>query len=177
MESNDSSLIPLDLSGITIISSDGDGSIAEFGQFFKSLNIPVFVFYDYKKRSDEENERIKMSFDYVNETPYSGMEKLLASEVPIDHQWDLLCQYRDADLECKLGIPSERPDDEKLRAHTVKVLKGGKGEGRSAELIRICAPTEIPTSVKTFLNKIYSFYKVEDTETIDVIEEEIEAAE
>ena len=44
------------------------------------------------------------------------------------------------------------------RKHTVKILKGGKGEGRSAELIRICAPTELPESVESFLNHIYSIY-------------------
>lgn len=158
MEFSDSSLMPLDLAGVTIISADGDGSLSEFGQFFKALGIPVFAFYDYKKRTADENEKIKLSFDYLNETDYSGMESLLATEVPIDHQWDFLCHYRESDLECVLGIPPDRPDDEVLRKHTFKVLKGGKGEGRSAELIRFCNQTELPVSVQSFLSHIYSIY-------------------
>ena len=165
MESFDSSVTPLDLAGVTIISADGDGSLSEFGQFFKSLEIPVFAFYDYKKRTDDENDKIEKSFDFVNETQYPGMEKLLATEVPIDHQWDLLCWYRESDVECKLGIPKERPKDEVMREHTVKVLKGGKGEGRSAELIRICAPNELPNSVRSFLYRIYSIYSKSNSES------------
>jgi putative ATP-dependent endonuclease of OLD family len=165
MESSDSSVTPLDLAGVTIISADGDGSLSEFGQFFKSLEIPVFAFYDYKKRTDDENDKIEKSFDFVNETQYPGMEKLLATEVPIDHQWDLLCRYRESDIECKLGIPKERPQDEVMREHTVKVLKGGKGEGRSAELIRIFAPNELPNSVRSFLYRIYSIYSKSNSES------------
>lgn len=165
MESSDSTLTPLDLVGVTFVSADGDGNLSEFGQFFKSLGIPVFAFYDYKKRSADENEKIKQSFDYLNETDYSGMETLLASEVPIDHQWVFLCDYREHDIEHKFGIPSDKPDDETLRKHTIKVLKGGKGEGRSAKLTRLCNPMEIPPSVQSFLNHIYSIYAKRDPES------------
>jgi putative ATP-dependent endonuclease of OLD family len=168
MESSDSSLHPLDLAGVTIISADGDGNLSEFGQFFKSLGIPVFAFYDYKKRTADENRKMKEAFDYTNETDYIGMEVLLAKEIPIDHQWVLLCQYRESDIECKLGIPLQRPTDEVLREHTIKLLKGGKGEGRSAELIKICVQDELPASVKSFLDYIYAFYSRKDPEAEDL---------
>jgi len=167
MESSDRSLNPLDLAGVTFISADGDGNLSEFGQFFKSLDIPVFAFYDKKKRSADENRKIKEAFDYANETEYLGMEALLTSEVPTDHQWVLLCQYRKCDIECKLGIPSQRPTDNILKEHTIKVLKGGKGEGRGAELIGICALDELPISVRSFLDHIYTLYSKEEPQEDD----------
>lgn len=39
---------PLDLSGVTVITPDGDGSIPEFGRFFVSLDLPTFAFLDRK---------------------------------------------------------------------------------------------------------------------------------
>ncbi len=159
MENADKNLFPFDLSGVTIISADGDGSISEFGKFFKSLNIKVFAFYDFKKRSDAENKKIKESFDLINEIDYLGMEKLLSTEVPVHYQWNFLCHYRDGDTEGKLGIPFNEPDEKSIREHTTKVLKAGKGEGRAAELLAYCEVSEIPESLTDFMTTIYELFE------------------
>lgn len=175
MEEADENLFPFDLSGVTIISADGDGSLSEFGKFFKSLNIPVFAFYDFKKRSDDENKKIKDSFDLINEIDYLGMEKLLSTEVPVYHQWEFLCRYRGKDAERKLGIPFEKPDEESIKRHTTKVLKAGKGEGRAAELLSFCDVSEIPESLTKFMTIIYRYFK--RPEMVSRVEEDTKECE
>src|SRR5262249_27340718 len=51
-------LFPFDLSGVTIISSDGDGTLAEYGAFFKSLGITVFAYCDNKPRDAVETAKL-----------------------------------------------------------------------------------------------------------------------
>lgn len=165
MEENDNLLPKLDLAGITMLSADGDGSLSEFGQFFKSLNIPSFAFFDKKKRPEEEETKRKECFDIVYEIEYTGMEELLIKEVSLDHQWAFLCEFKSHDIENKLGIPSEKPGDENtLRLHTKKVLKAGKGEGRAVELIQLCSIAELPISITRFLSQVYNKYISEVSE-------------
>jgi putative ATP-dependent endonuclease of OLD family len=155
LEAADPSRYPLDLSGVTIITTDGDGSIPEFGRFFVSLDLPAFAFFDKKERSQTDQNALEdAGFQVLNEIPYAGMEKLLATEVPLDLQWAYLEYIRSTGVEPKL--PSVRPADDKLRDFTCQVLKDGKGWGRAADLIERCAVEELPPTVVGFLDKIYA---------------------
>lgn len=147
---------PLDLSGVTILTTDGDGSIAEFGRFFVSLDLPTFAFLDKKVRPKKDQEALEQAgFQIVYETAYAGMEELLAAEVPLDHQWAYLESIRDTGVAPKILIPGARPADDKLREHTYQALKDGKGWGRAADLIERCATAELPPSIVGFLEQIY----------------------
>jgi putative ATP-dependent endonuclease of OLD family len=159
LEEDSKSYYPLDLSGVTVVTTDGDGSLAEFGRFFGSLDMETFAFYDKKVRSVKEVAAIASAgFAIATETSYPGMEELLAAEVPLRHQWDYLTYLRDAGLTPNAGIPLIQPADQNVRDLTCRVLKDGKGWGRSAELVERCSIAELPATIVEFMKSIYARY-------------------
>ena len=159
LEAANDSRYPLDLSGVTIITTDGDGSIAEFGRFFVSLDLPTFAFFDNKVRPQKEKDALAQAgFQILNEIAYAGMEDLLAAEVPLDHQWVYLEHVRNAGIAPKVLLPAARPEDDKVRDFTRQVLKDGKGWGRAADLIERCAVNELPPTIVGFLDHIYALF-------------------
>jgi putative ATP-dependent endonuclease of OLD family len=156
IEKNNSNLLPLDLAGVCFLSVDGDGALPEFGQFFKSLEIPVYAFYDNKKRSNEIQMKLKASFDVLYETKYQGMEDLLAEEISLDTQWEYLSNLKKTSVNNRFGIPENRPNDIELKELTRRILIDTKGEGRAGEFLKLCAARErLPNSIIEFLNEIY----------------------
>lgn len=150
---------PLDLSGVTIITADGDGSIAELGRFFVSLDLPTFAFHDKKTRNPKDQGALEQAgFKIREEIAYAGMEDLLAAEVPLDHQWAYLEQLRNTGVASKTSIPAARPVDDEVKELTRQVLKGGKGWGRAADLIERCTISELPKSIVSFLDQIYVLF-------------------
>ncbi len=157
LESSDDARYPLDLSGITVITTDGDGSIAEFGRFFVSLDLPTFAFFDKRERSANEQKALdEAGFQILNETAYAGMEDLLAAEVPLKHQWAYLEGVRESGVAPKILIPAAPPGDDKIRNFTRQVLKDSKGWGRAADLIERCEVVELPPTIVGFLERIYA---------------------
>lgn len=156
LEACDDSLYPLDLSGVTIFSVDGDGSLPMFGSFFKTLGLKTYAFYDYKPRNDEENQKFIDSFDLPNETIYKGMEELLVSEIPTNRQWQFLDELKQAGKQGNIGIPAVRPEDEQVKEILKKALKSNKGNSYAARLIELCEFDELPTSITSFLFKVYT---------------------
>jgi putative ATP-dependent endonuclease of the OLD family len=156
MERGNDDLYPLDLAGVTIFCADGDGSVPEFGKFFASLDLSTFAFLDKRTRSTVEQDNLNgAGFTKIRETNYEGMEALLATEVPLNHQWTYLERIRDAALAPKTKIPSTKPAENALRDLTQQLLKDHKGWGRAAELIELCAPSELPKTITEFLGEIY----------------------
>jgi putative ATP-dependent endonuclease of OLD family len=156
LEADDEGRYPLDLAGVTILSADGDGSVAEFGRFFVSLDLPSFAFLDKKARPKKEEEALaNAGYEIMNETRYPGMEELLAAEVPVNTQWTFLDDVRDRGVAPNVLLPVSRPSDEAVRSFTVQRLKGGKGSGRAAELIELCEVSELPPSICGFLQLVY----------------------
>lgn len=159
METADYNNYPLDLAGVSIVTPDGDGGIAEFGRFFVSLGLPAFAFLDKKSRNVKEDAAIKSAgFNILNETQYEGMEELLVAETPVAHQWKFLESVRDSGSAPNVGIPATRPDDDKVRRIAIVALRDGKGWGRAADLIELCDSTELPLTITTFLSKIYTLF-------------------
>lgn len=150
---------PLDLSGVTIVTADGDGSIAEFGRFFTSLDLPAFAFFDKKTRAQKEIDALNNAgFKILNEIAYPGMEELLAAEVPLNIQWAYLEDLRDSGAAPKTHIPVARPGDDQVREFTRQTLKDGKGWGRAADLIDLCGEADLPQSITDFLAHIYALF-------------------
>lgn len=155
----DDECYPLDLAGVTLISADGDGNISELGGFFATLGLPTFAFLDHKKRPAKEAQALAdTGFVILCETAFPGMEDLLASEVPLDRQWDYLSYLRDEELAPKAGIPPDRPEEEAVRTLTRNVLKDHKGWGRAAELIELCDSPELPPSITEFLGQLFAHF-------------------
>ncbi len=158
MEAADEDKYPLDLSGVTIFSSDGDGLLSAFGTFFKNLGLSTYAFYDRKQRSPNEMEKLRMAFDLPNETVYTTCEALLVAETPVDRQWQLLDEMRNEGEQGNLGIPAQRPSDDALRELSLKLLRGRKGDGTAGRLIEFCDRSELPASMVAFLSQIYSVF-------------------
>lgn len=157
LENSDAANYPLDLSGITIISADGAGSIAEFGTFFRSLDLPTFAFYDKKKLAQRERDALNQAgFEVAHEIGYAGMEDLLAAEVPVPRQWSYLEHVRQAGIAPTIKLPDQRPDEDQVIKYTRQVLKEGKGWGRAAELIEHCGVGDLPPTLVKFLAQLYS---------------------
>lgn len=172
LESANPDLYPLDLAGVTVFTADGDGGIPEFGRFFVSLDLPTFAFMDKKTRGAREIAALgDAGFAIMNETPYEGMEALIATEVPLDHQWAYLEGLRDSEVPLPDAVPASRPTDDEIRRLVKLILKSGKGSGRAAELLELCEASELPVSVVSFLDMIYERFPRPKVPTIaEVIE-------
>lgn len=147
---------PLDLSGVTIIPVDGDGSLSIFGSFFKSLGLKTYAFYDNKQRKEEEKQKLVDCYDLPCETAYAGIERLLVNEIPVNRQWQFLEALRQEGEQGNLGIPEAYPVDEKVKDVTYQALRGNKGNGYAARLIENCDTSELPVSIKDFLVRVYA---------------------
>ncbi len=158
METSDGTKYPFDLSGVTLFDSGGDGSLSEYGAFFKSIGLKTFAFYDKKTRTDDEITDIDSKFDLNKQTNYKGIEKLLSTEVPLDIQWTYLRSLADQGVLQNPAIPTTRPTDDEIRALTTQILVDRKGDGRASELIRLCSIDQLPISVKEFLESVYVLY-------------------
>ncbi|HEY5779105.1 MAG TPA: AAA family ATPase [Terrimicrobiaceae bacterium] len=156
LETADQNRYPLDLSGITIFPVDGDGSLPNFGAFFKALGLRTYAFYDQKQRKPEENQKLLASFDIPNETAFTGIEQLLVAETPVARQWNFLDSLRQSGEQGNLGIPAVHPDDETVKSLMVRALKSNKGNAYAARLIDLCDLAELPASITGFLDRIYA---------------------
>lgn len=164
-ETENPNVLPLDLAGVSILSADGDGELLALGRFFSSLNIPVFALCDSNpRRKDTEKADLESVYNkFITFIPYKGIEDMLIDLVPLNRQWELLNSLATINPDNKYGIPSSRPNDETLKEHTKKFLKGTKGEGGAAMLLSKCETAELPKIVINFLKSIYS---VDEIETI-----------
>lgn len=177
LENADENCYPLDLSGITIFPVDGDGSLPNFGSFFKALGLKTYAFYDQKPRKPEENQKFIDGFDVQNETAYTSIELLMVAETPVDRQWEMLDALRESGEQGNLGIPSARPDDNAIKEHMTKALKSNKGNGYAARLIDLCDVAELPISITSFLNLVYAdFPKPEPAPLPPIKKEDMVAA-
>jgi len=159
MEETDSeSYYPLDLSGVSVFSADGDGSLSEFGSFFKSLGMTTYAFFDYKERTLEEQEKLAASFDILGGTEYTGSEKMLTEETPPLRQLELLIELRDSGAKSGLALPSSESKEE-IKTMTKNILSNDKGSGYAGRLIELCSFDELPKTVFNFLTKVYEQYK------------------
>ncbi|MEW6541955.1 MAG: AAA family ATPase [Bacillota bacterium] len=156
MEEADASLFPFDVAGVSIIDAEGQGNLERLGQFFKTIEIPAFAFFDRKQRSQAEVDALVAVYEIANEIPYKGAEALLAAEVPLDRQWQLLQALREEDPNGHYGIPAVRPNDDQLKDHTIRLLKGLKGAGGAARLLDLCTTDEIPLNIRSFLLAVYA---------------------
>ena len=158
LEGADNSIWPLDLSGVTIFSVDGDGDIPTFGAFFKALGLKTFAFYDHKIRTAAKNAEFAANFDIPRETAFDSIEKLLIAETPADRHWEMLASVRDAGTQGNLGIPGTRPAAAQLETLIYGALRSNKGNGYAGQLIELCAIAELPPTIVTFLREIYALY-------------------
>jgi putative ATP-dependent endonuclease of OLD family len=156
MEEVDTTIFPFDVAGVSVIDAEGEGNLARLGQFFKTIEIPAFAFFDRKRRPEGELEALAAVYDIVSEIPYQGAEDMLVAEVPLDRQWQFLQVLHQQNPDGHYGIPANRPNDEQVKVHTLRLLKGLKGAGGAARLLDLCDATELPPSIQDFLRAVYA---------------------
>ena len=170
-EKNPDDCYPLDLAGVSIISVDGDGSLPEFGAFFKALQIKTYAFYDRKKRNPTEQEKLTASFHHLNQTAYVGSESMLVEEIPPARLRQFMIELRDSGENPNLICPETVPPDKEVKELTKEILIKDKGSGYAGRLIGLCELAELPISVTKFLKIIYAdFKKPEDIPPLDPLE-------
>lgn len=160
----DTNNYPIDLSGVTIFEAGGDGTVLEFGKFFKSIGLKTFAFFDYMKRTQEQIEALDNTFDFYTQITQTGIEKLLIAEISIDIQWNFLINLKDAgEFSSGPFIPDNKPSDEDVRKFTLETLKQKKGERRSSYLIEMCSPEDLPPTIVSFFEEIYRQFQQPET--------------
>lgn len=158
-EANSDCCYPLDLSGVSVLSVDGDGSLPEFGAFFSALQIHAYAFYDLKVRSDAEKQKLTDSFHHLHETTYAGSELMLVEEVPPQKLFDFLVLLKNSGEKPDLTLPASDDLVEEVKTLALSVLKKDKGSGYAGRLIGLCEYGELPYSVTAFLTIVYDKFK------------------
>lgn len=143
----------LDALGVTVIEVGGEGNLDKFGKFFRELGGRVYGFRD-KPNKPAPPPGGTSPFHVEETSPYTGMEKLLTEEIPVQVLQSFVEQMRgNADFPKHLPPPTDSGADA-TRDYVCRVLKACKGEGYAAELVRLCTPDSLPNTVVTFLRTI-----------------------
>lgn len=155
LENNNPDYYPLDLSGITVLDSEGEGNLSRYANFFKSLELPVYGFFDNQNLNAKERKDIDKAFNFYEELKVKKIETMLIDEIPIDVQWKYLNDLKNSGIVTNPVIPDIKPADVEIKKLTNNVLVQAKGDKRAATLIEYCLPNELPTTITTFLKKVY----------------------
>lgn len=140
---------PLDLSGVTIVECEGDGGILRYGEFFKSLGLKIYALYDRQKNAGIVKD-IDNLFDATWQLKQTGVEYLLAEEIPADLLRDFLEEASERD-----DYPHNRKNprayeytsdisDPEVRKLVKKVLKSRKGYSYARRLVELCGFDDLP---------------------------------
>jgi len=155
MEEANDTLQPLDIAGVAFFDAESEGQMPKFGNFFKSLGLKTFGFYDLAARSAQKKQELVEAYDIDCEHQYAGFEELVVAEVRVGRLWAFLEDLRQTGDCGNFIIPDARPDDDAVRALVRSALKGHKGAGWAARLLDGCAPDELPATVTNFLGQVY----------------------
>ncbi|MEM9388078.1 MAG: AAA family ATPase [Pseudomonadota bacterium] len=150
----------LDLAGVSVFSVDADNAVPDLGPFFKALGKPAFAFYD-KQKTPFSSEKAEKLNDYVQqwESPYLGIESLIAAEMPIHRLRGFLSAATSyGDYPEQAGVYKAEMDDASVRALASKVLKARKGANRpyAAFAVGACqTEKELPSSIVEVLRAVH----------------------
>lgn len=172
----DISLQPLDLAGVAFFDADGDGKMPKFGEFFRTLGLRTFGFYDRKDRDPAQVESLAKQYEINFEHNYRSFEQLLIEEMSLDKLWSFLQELRDSGETGNVGVPTTRPDDAALKKLIKKAFGSNKGAGWAARLFETCELNEIPITVVNFLRQVHSLFP-KPTKSSDGITTEADVGE
>lgn len=150
---------PLDLAGVSVLSVDGEGSLAEFGEFFADLGISTYALFDSKPLTPEMKERVGKAYSFAHQTKYKGAEQLLVEECPVDRLWELLVEVRDGSGKPAIQVPAARTSDVDIKKLAGSLMSNNKGDGYAGRLVELCEIQELPPTVRELLEKVYGAFK------------------
>jgi putative ATP-dependent endonuclease of the OLD family len=158
MEEADEELQPLDIAGVAFFDAETEGQMPKFGNFFKSLGLKTFGFYDHVVRSPQKKQELTGAYNIDGEHQHAGFEALVSAEVPVDRQWNFLEDLRHTGDCGNFAIPEARPTDDVVRSLVLSALKGNKGAGWAARLLDRCEVNELPVTITAFLEQVYAYF-------------------
>lgn len=158
LEEANADLQPLDIAGVAFFDAESESQMAKFGNFFKSLGLRTFGFYDHAPRSDQKKQALVDAYSVDCEHPYAGFEALLSTEVPVDRLWAFLEDLRQTGDRGQFPIPELRPPEEEVRTLVMSALKRRKGAGWAARLLDGCTLGELPVTITNFLEQVYACF-------------------
>jgi len=165
----------LDLAGVSIFDAQNDCSVPLFAPVFKGMGKFVFGIHDTPSSpfTDAVNSHTS-DFDIYRVVPYSGIEKLLVEESPMQLLRNFL-----SEVSLRDDYPSNRryqePDtDSEVRTLTFELLKARKGsaDGYAVILMSMCRnSSELPHSLRELLLDISAFLSNPTTESTEIVED------
>lgn len=160
LEQADEANYPLDLSGVSVLSVDGEGGLAEFGEFFHDLGISAYALFDAKPIPQAQRDRIDKAYKHACQTKYVGAETLLIAECPVKRLWALLVEVRESGAKAGLVPAGDvQPPDDQVRTLAKNLLTNDKGSGYAGRLVELCDVAELPETVTGFLKKVYDEFQ------------------
>lgn len=158
LEEANADLQPLDIAGVAFFDAESESKMAKFGNFFQSLGLRTFGFYDHAPRSAQKKQALVDAYTVDCEHQYAGFEALVVTEVPVDRLWSFLEDLRQTGDNGHLSVPELRPAEEEVRNLVMSALKGGKGAGWAARLLEGCELDELPPTITNFLGHVYACF-------------------
>ena len=144
----------LDLTGVTVVSADGNGNLMQIGKFFKSLNLKCYAFFD-KQKNEEQINQIGEIFNKYYEIPDRGIEKFLVNNIDINIQKKFIMELRVNNPDGSIPPIKELSQTEEIiKKEVLNILTSKKGEGYSAKLISLCNQHTLPKDIKQVLIEI-----------------------
>lgn len=148
-----------DVAGVSIFTADGDGDVPRWGPMFRSLGKVPFAVFDKQTKPFSVSAQLHLeAFERYWESPETGIEKLLLSEVSTD----VLRRFLD-EVATRSDFPVDQvtynpdADDSELANIALKVLKARKGDawGYAAALVGQCQTrAELPAFLVGLLEEI-----------------------
>ncbi|MGA5082748.1 ATP-dependent nuclease [Streptomyces griseoincarnatus] len=143
----------IDLSGVSVFDAGNDVSVPVFAPLFKAMGKRVYGIHDTPtKPFDEELAAKTVNFTLYRPIAYSGVEALLAAEVPVPVQRRFLEEAAARpDYPREVGVLGNEDTDETVRKLTRAVLIKRKGD-YAALLVGLCqSRADLPASLADFL--------------------------
>lgn len=146
----------IDLAGVSIFDAQNDVSVPLYAPIFKRMGKPVFGLHDTPANPFDPALAAKTAdFSLYEVIPYSGIEELLAAEIPVNVQRSFLGSVLNRpDYPTACGRVDATTPDGEVRAITSRVLKArkGSGSGYAAILVAECSSlADLPSTLANFL--------------------------
>jgi putative ATP-dependent endonuclease of OLD family len=152
------SYVHLDLAGVTIFTSDGDGDVPRWGPMFKALGKSCFGMIDQPSAALNATALANIAtFDLWRESTHKGIEALLTTEIapPVLRRFLVTVGSR-SDYPSVAAYAGTLSDDE-VRKLAFDVLKARKGEGYgyAGLLVEECQTEgELPVTIVELLDAV-----------------------
>ncbi|MFF7205321.1 ATP-dependent endonuclease [Streptomyces sp. NPDC008141] len=170
--------VHIDLAGVTVFNAQGDTSVPLFAPVFRTMGKPVYGIHDTPTSPLTADAVAKAAqFTRYEVIGYSGVEELLATEVPLDVQRRFLADVATrSDYPQEVGVLDAGADEASARKLTTAVLKKKKGDGYAALLISQCKTrAELPATLADFLVKIDLDLRSTVTAALTVVEPPVDS--